>query len=216
MKNQDLVILAFAALAFCLFVKNQDCENDDSSADIEDYANQAQEQLQKLTDGDIDFMTANKNLTAFLRAIRYGEGTAGGNGYQILCGGKTFDSFADHPALRGWTGLPLSDSMCKAAGFGAGCVSTAAGAYQINKPTWRGLVSKLGLSDFSPDSQDRAAIELISQRGALQDVYAGRIDSAVSKCAKVWASLPSAGYGQHEVSMNSFISNFENEGGAVA
>ena len=215
MKTQELAILAFAALAFCLFIKNQDSEIDDSSADLEDYVNQAEEQLQKLND-DVDFMTANKNLTAFLRAIRYGEGTAGGNGYNILCGGKTFDSFADHPALLGWSGLPLSDAMCKAAGFGAGCVSTAAGAYQINKPTWRGLVSKLGLTDFSPESQDRAAVELISQRGALQDVYAGRIQSAVSKCAKVWASLPSAGYGQHEVSINSFLSNYENEGGAVA
>jgi lysozyme len=72
-------------------------------------------------------------------------------------------------------------------GLGSGCKSTAAGRYQIIKPTWLSLKSKLGLPDFSPASQDAAAIELIRQRGALADVQAGRIESAVNKCAKVWA-----------------------------
>jgi lysozyme len=101
-------------------------------------------------------------------------------------------------------------------GLGSGCKSTAAGRYQIIKPTWLSLKSKLGLPDFSPASQDAAAIELIRQRGALADVQAGRIESAVNKCAKVWASLPGAGYGQREVKLQNFISNYQAEGGALA
>ena len=34
---------------------------------------------------------------------------------------------------------------------------------------------------------------------ALHDVLAGRIETAISKCRNIWASLPGAGYGHREI-----------------
>ena len=121
------------------------------------------------------------NMQAFLTLVRTGEGTLGPNGYRTLYGGRLFDGYADHPRIAvtagGWT-------------------STAAGAYQILSKTWDGARAALGLTDFSPASQDAAAVWLIQRRGALGDVLAGRFDAAIAKCNKEWASLPGSPYGQ--------------------
>ena len=38
------------------------------------------------------------NVQAFLKMLRYGEGTSGVNGYRVMFGGQLFDNgFADHP-----------------------------------------------------------------------------------------------------------------------
>jgi muramidase (phage lysozyme) len=206
--------VAVLAVAYLASQQASDGESD-NSADITDYTNQALDYGSAIFEATDD-MTAQANINAFLSAIRVGEGTSGGNGYSILCGGGIFGSYENHPAMNGWGGLPLSAAMCANAGFSAGCVSTAAGAYQINKPTYKNIAGKLGITDFSPDSQDRIALELIRQKGALSDVMAGRVAVAVAKVAKVWASLPSAGYGQREVSMNNFINDYTNYGGATA
>ena len=85
--------------------------------------------------------------------------------------------------------------------------------------TWDGLVSKLGrgaLPDFGPDAQDRAALELIRERGALADVRSGRLTDAVSKVRKVWASLPGANYqGQGMRSMSYLQTAYRNAGGTI-
>jgi muramidase (phage lysozyme) len=156
------------------------------------------------------------NVAAFLAMIRVGEGTANARGYYELCGGSFVTDLSDHPANMGWRGLPLSDAQCRGAGRGPGCVSTAAGAYQFIKPTWNGLRDKLGLPDFSPASQDAAAIEMIRQRGALSAVQSGDIVTAIKKCEKTWASFSGAGYGQHEVALNSMLINYTNAGGVLA
>lgn len=161
-------------------------------------------------------MSTNQNLSAFLTAIRFGEGTSGENGYTILCGGQQFESFESHPALKGWKGFALKTSMCEAAGFNEGCVSTAAGAYQINKPTWQALQAVIGKGDFSPERQDAAAIELIREKGALEDVFSGHVRKAVEKCRKVWASLPGAGYSQHEVALSTFNEKYAAAGGVIS
>jgi lysozyme len=94
--------------------------------------------------------------------------------------------------------------------------SSAAGAYQILARTWDGVRAKLGLPDFSPASQDAAAVELIRQRGALADVRAGRFAVAVDKCKKEWASLPGAGYGQPENSLARLQNAYVSSGGMLA
>jgi lysozyme len=186
----------------------------DYAPDLADYGNQVTEQVQGIFEGT-DEMTRNSNLNAFLLAIRPGEGTSGPDGYRTLFGGDLFGSFDTHPALAGWPGVRLRDDLCANAGFGPGCVSTAAGAYQINRPTWARLQRIIGYGDFSPARQDEAAIQLIKEKGALMDIYAGRIEEAVSKCRKVWASLPGAGYGQREVSMAGFLANYNRAGGVL-
>jgi lysozyme len=184
----------------------------DKAPELEDYG----QQVIALADSYTDEMGYEMNREAFLQALRYGEGTSGPNGYNTLMGGALFNGYATHPALAGWRGTPLSDSMCAGAGFGPGCVSTAAGAYQINKPTWNRIAGKLGLPDFSPASQDAAAWELIREKGADADILAGRIAVAVSKVRKIWASLPGAGYGQHEVALSAFNSVYMQAGGTLA
>jgi lysozyme len=161
-----------------------------------------------------DSVSADANLAAFLAMLRHAEGTAGPEGYRMLFGGSLFASYADHPANLGWRGTPLPDHLCRAAGFGPGCVSTAAGAYQILRPTWRRIRGRLDLPDFSPPSQDSAAIELIRERGALDDVRAGRVDAAIARVRSVWASLPGAGYGQPERGLADLRQVYASSGGS--
>jgi len=161
-------------------------------------------------------MDSDANVSAFLAMLRTSEvSTAGPDGYGVLFGFQPFNDFTTHPALAGWNGVPLTDEQCRGAGFGPGCVSTAAGGYQINKPTWDRVRARLGLPDFSPASQDAAAVELIREKGALDDVRAGRFDQAVNKVRRVWASLPGAGYaGQGTRTLAWARSQYENAGGA--
>lgn len=145
-----------------------------------------------------------RNLAAFLAMIRYAEGTAGENGYRTLFGGDLFEGYADHPRRR------------VTRKFGEGTLaSTAAGAYQILESTWDLVRSRLALPDFSPASQDQAAIELIRSRGALEDVKAGRFELAVNKVRRVWASLPGAGYGQPERSLDRLVEIYLDRGGVI-
>jgi len=126
------------------------------------------------------------NVAAVLRVIRACEGTAADDGYRTLFGYERFDSFADHPRR-----LVTKGSYS----------STAAGAYQIIERTWDGLVRQHGFTDFTPATQDAAAVALIAGRGALDDVRAGRLEDAIAKLAPEWASLPGAPYGQPTRSM---------------
>lgn len=214
------LVLVGAVVYYLMPGPNTDEGESDNAADLSDYGNQlvaaADSAMDSVEGVTSDEETTNMNQSAFLQAIRAGEGTAGSNGYRTLFGGQLFDSYATHPALAGWPGVGLSDQMCAMAGFGPGCVSTAAGAYQINKPTWNRVAAKLGLTDFTPASQDAAAWALIAEKGADADVMAGRIDQAVQKVAKIWASLPGAGYGQREVAMASFNSVYTGAGGTYA
>jgi muramidase (phage lysozyme) len=144
---------------------------------------------------------AFKNIRAFLIMIQYAEGTYGKDGYRTLYGGSLFNDFSRHPnsPQTKW-----------------GITSTAAGAYQILNKTWMELQAKLKLPDFSPVSQDKAAIELIRRRKALDDVYAGRWSQAIAKCRKEWASLPGAGYGQNEKNITNLLAVIKVAGGSTA
>lgn len=156
--------------------------------EVERFWNMATEQPAAVDDD-----TAARNLAAFLRMLQMSEGTASQpDPYRVCYGyGHTVQSMGAHPAESGeWRGERLPDAMCINAGLRPGCVSTAAGAYQIIKPTWERLRKRLGLVDFTAASQDAAAAELIRSRGALEHVKAGRLAQALRACAPEWASLP--------------------------
>lgn len=143
----------------------------------------------------------SQNLRAFLAVIRAGEGTSDPDGYRRQYGGTLFDSYAGHPreavTAGGWT-------------------STAAGAFQFLAGTWRECAAALALPDFSPASQDLAAVFLIRRRGALPDALAGRLDAAIAKCAKEWASLPGSPYGQPTRTLAQAHAVYAQAGGALA
>lgn len=119
------------------------------------------------------------NVRKFLCLITYTEGTdKHGKPYNCMFGHKYFDDLSTHPNIK----QP----------FGKNNFSTAAGRYQILYKTFKGLKMK----DFSPESQDKGAIELIKGRKAYGDIISGDWESAINKCNKEWASLPNSPYGQ--------------------
>ena len=165
-----------------------------------------------------DTMPIDKNVNAFLKMIREAEVSRWlVNPYAVVYAYEfTITDFSDHPANLGWAGGKLSDAMCKNAGLGKGCVSTAAGAYQFIKPTWNALARKLRLPDFSKDSQDGACIEKLRELGALQHIQAGNFKQALSLCGSTWASLPNNTYKQGGKSEQQLTAAYLSNGGAIA
>ena len=144
-------------------------------------------------------MDASTNQSgAVLEAIRTVEGTAGADGYRVCYGYKhVIESFAEHPCITGeWTGESLSAAQCARAGLGPGCVSTAAGAYQMIKPTWRSARDALGLTDFSPASQDAAALWIANNTGAIDALNNGDVQGAIEGLATQWDGFNAARWSQ--------------------
>lgn len=140
----------------------------------------------------------HNNVSAFLRIIREGESSQDDSAYRMVFGGGYFDSFAEHP------NKPVTIGNI---------TSTAAGAYQFLYRTWKECATYLRLQDFSPISQDQAAIFLIKRRGAYEDILAGRIEQAILKCNKEWASLPGSPYGQPTLTMARALEVYSKYGG---
>jgi len=143
------------------------------------------------------------NVRAFLKAIRLGEGTSDEAGYYRIVGGGTFTDDSQHPNVR--VRIERYNVW-----------STAAGAYQIIGPTWRGLLKQYDFPDFSPDCQDEAAVALIAGRDALQDVREGRFEQAVEKCSEEWASLPGSTAGQRTAALEDVLAVYLEAGGTVS
>jgi muramidase (phage lysozyme) len=139
------------------------------------------------------------NQKAFLDMIAVSEGTSTNsatqnNGYDVIVTGidkkpEIFTDFGNHPFANGRKSKTINSN---------GLTSNASGRYQFMLKDWAHYRSQLVLPDFGPASQDRWALQLIKERRALDDIEAGRFADAVSKCRNIWASLPGAGYGQHE------------------
>lgn len=146
-------------------------------------------------------MLSLPNVAALLRVIRAGEGTADEAGYRRLFGGALFEGFADHPRR-----LVVKN----------GYRSTAAGAYQFLESTWDETARRMNLPDFSPRSQDLAALGRIAARGALDDAIAGRLGAALAKIAPEWASMPGSPYGQPTISSARAAQVFAASGGTLA
>lgn len=124
--------------------------------------------------------TLSLSACALLGTIAYAEGT--GPRYDLMFRHREFDSFDDHPR----------QTIC----YGRLC-STAAGRYQILEGTWDHI--RGDLPDFSPASQDQAALRLIAGRGVRNVDAIDTLDelkAALNKLNREWASLPGSPYGQ--------------------
>ncbi|NJN62161.1 MAG: glycoside hydrolase family 104 protein [Coleofasciculaceae cyanobacterium RL_1_1] len=126
-------------------------------------------------------------VRALLDTIAYAEGTAGEGGYQTIYSYRYFHSYADHPRRI----------ECAWSSGGWLC-SDAAGRYQMLSTTFDYVAEPLGLRDFSPESQDLAAVELIRRCGVLDAIKRGEFERTLQGIRSEWASLPGAGYGQPE------------------
>lgn len=152
---------------------------------------------------DLRRALGHPNVAAFLRVIREGESSQTDDAYRMMFGGGLFD------VSQGW-------QHPRRAVTAGGYTSTAAGAYQFLSRTWDGLTQQYPFPDFAPKCQDMGAVALIAGRGALQDVLDGRLDAAIAKCNKEWASLPGAPYGQPVLSMQRCRAVFAAYGGMEA
>ena len=148
---------------------------------------------------------ADTNVRAFLHVIRAGEGTADEDGYRRQFGGELFTDFSRHPN-RAIT-KTLGDKQL---------TSTAAGAYQFLGRTWSECQAALNLPDFSPASQDLAAVFLIARRKGLEHAIAGRLEQAIAACANEWASLPGSPYGQPTKTLAQCHAVYKQHGGTYA
>ena len=130
-----------------------------------------------------------RTVRAILDTLAYAEGTR--ESYNYIFTFATFQSYADHPRVR-----KCSGRLC----------STAAGRYQYLSTTWDGLAGPMGLSDFTPPSQDKVVVELIRRNGAYTSVAnSANYDNfvrAVNRLNRTWASLPGSPYGQPTHSMS--------------
>ncbi|HEF4776641.1 TPA: glycoside hydrolase family 104 protein [Burkholderia multivorans] len=151
-----------------------------------------------------------RNRVAFLDMIAVSEigsdllGTSD-DGYNVLVGSTPsrpllFSNYATHPNVLNRQ-IPVP--------------STAAGRYQILARWWRIYQAQMKLPDFGPVSQDRYALQQLREHGALPLIDAGRFREAVAKVSNVWASLPGAGYGQHENQIEHLLAAYRAAGGEV-
>jgi muramidase (phage lysozyme) len=123
--------------------------------------------------------TGNVFEKALLETISQVEGTAGPDGYRTMFGSGKFKAPPwKHP-----------DSVVRSGGY----ASAAAGKYQFMPDTWAGCVKALGLSDFSPANQDKAALWLAKGRGVNPSKQITLSD--MEKLGKEWAGL-TPHYGQ--------------------
>ena len=105
-------------------------------------------------------------------------------GYNSRYPSTTFSNgYKDHPRID----APIP--------WRPGYTSNAAGRYQFLSTTWDGLAKKLGLKDFSPANQDRAAWQLAVDaygygvNGILKDLRSNPLKVA-NKLSGTWTSLP--------------------------
>lgn len=149
------------------------------------------------------------NMKAFLDTLAYSEiGPAllalSDDGYNVLVGSTPqhpllFTDYSKHPQIHN-----------------AATNSDAAGRYQFMGRYWATYQQQLGLPDFGPASQDTWCQQLIRECHATAAVEAGELEQAIELCRSRWASLPGAGYGQHENSMTALRAAFVAAGGILA
>jgi muramidase (phage lysozyme) len=164
----------------------------------------AHEKEKRLTENEA--LLADSNVSAFLKAIAIAEGGGYDFKYGAVKGKRNdpwrFTDFSTHP------------------GAGAGGATTAAGMYQITIDTWRQNGGKMGLTDFSPKSQDLMAIEILRSVGVIEKIQSGDVAGAIKPAANKWAALPMGpGLGnrypaQPYVKYEDFLASYHLAGGA--
>jgi muramidase (phage lysozyme) len=150
-------------------------------------------------------LLANPNVSAFLKAIAAAEGGGYDFKYGAVKGKRNdpwrFSDFSTHP------------------GPGFGGKTTAAGMYQITVDTWRQHGGKMGLTDFSPKTQDLMAVEILRSIGVIDTIKSGDVAGAMGPAAAKWSALPMGpGLANHYpaqpfVKYEAFYASYQSAGG---
>jgi len=174
----------------------------------------AQEYINDQTNCDDPYSCTNHKyndpkVKALLDVIAYAEGTAddADGGYGRVVFGQVVEA-PYNPELVGQYNVTISDFSKHPnilVALSPTFYSTAAGRYQFLYKTWEGL----GLSDFSPQSQDIGAAMLLENRGALDLILQGDFEAAILASNKEWASLPGSPYGQPTHDMSELVTVYQ-------
>lgn len=141
---------------------------------------------------EISAAPLNNIKSAFLATINQMEGAPEPN---EMFGYNEFSSLADHPRKS----IPYGDTF-----------TTAAGLYQITAPTWDEFSAKVGVMDFSKESQDAVAWGIAEEnystktgRDLTSDLSSGDpalISNVFNQSANRWASLPGGVQSRSQIS----------------
>lgn len=132
-----------------------------------------------------DVLVDDPRIKAMLDLITYAEGTS--RDYGKIVNGIVMRS-PYYPELIGKRDVSITDFSRFpeiSVDYGSNW-STAAGRYQITSDTWK----EFGRGDFSPRSQDRAAVRIMNYEGVLEPLMSGNIRLAIFAAGKRWASFP--------------------------
>jgi len=142
------------------------------------------------------------------------SGPESGGHYNVIYGGGKFDDFSRHPGK----------AVHIQTGPNAGRTSSAAGKYQFLGSTWDDQAKKLGLPDFSPANQDKAAWNLAAETyqaktgQSLDDALQSGDPETIASVGKVlnpiWTSLP--GGIEQGTNTNKFVATYQRALGAGA
>ena len=148
-------------------------------------------------------MTPSPALAAFLSLIGWSEGSSYDTIVTGINGPATFTDFSDHPFAPQFNRPPVIVRRQPL------LESTAAGRYQLLYRYWVPYRKQLGLTDYSPASQDAVALQQMKERGAVALIGAGDIQGAITACSNIWASLPGNGYGQGGKTMGELLEQYQ-------
>ena len=137
--------------------------------------------------------------------IKAGEGTLGDKGYTTMFTGAQFSDLSKHPELLHRSGRHESD---------------AAGAYQFLSTTYNPAAKALGITDFTPESQEKVGKYLAQKRGlAVDTVFTDKASflKELDKIAPEWASMPTLAtgtsyYGQGGLTPDQAWARYQNYG----
>ena len=120
------------------------------------------------------------NVKAFLDTLANVES---GGQYNVSVGGAKFSDMSKHPEM-----------------YNAELGSDAAGRYQFISTTFKPIAQRLGLNDFSPKSQDLAAVQYLKDLGVLDEIMTGdkaKIEDVIRRLkGSKWTGLKRYGSGQ--------------------
>jgi len=142
-----------------------------------------------------------QDLNALLATIREVESSNDPSAYNMLYGGDSFEGYDAHPNIskkfKTKSGTELS--------------TTAAGAYQFLKGTWDEFAEKVGITGFSPQEQDQVAIQLLSDKGAIDALREGNYERALEIAGETWVGIGgklAADADQHSPAFSVSLENF--------
>jgi len=160
----------------------------------------------------------SQNIIAGLDVIARSEGTwniGDEQGYNVIVGStkdkpNLFTDYRAHPNKLIHVVQRKPDGSIRWEGD-----STAAGRYQILYRYAVAYMKSLKLPDFGKISQDRIALQLFRECGAYELLRAGKFYAAMTAAKSRWASLPGAGYGQHEQAIETLAAFYKAAGGVL-